>query len=251
MTGTPPVTSATAVPGKTGDSDQRRPGPAGNLPSWAATAAAGARGYDAWFSSPWGRYAWHVKARAVLAGLAPLGGRRIADVGCGTGWLLPALAAHGADAIGIDADPAMLSLAAHLSPVIQADVHRLPVADGSVGAAVTIATLEFTADPAPVLAEMARITRPGGLLVAAVLNPASLWGLLDQPARRAPYATGCFLPRARLLALGRRPGQTRIRGVLFAARRLPARRALGPALERAGKITPRYGALQILTVITR
>jgi hypothetical protein len=31
----------------------------------------------------------------------------------------------------------------------------------------------------------------------------------------------------------------------------PARRALGPALELAGKITPRFGALQILTVITR
>jgi hypothetical protein len=31
---------------------------------------------------------------------------------------------------------------------------------------------------------MARVTRPGGRLVAAVLNPASLWGIFDQPARR-------------------------------------------------------------------
>ena len=68
--------------------------------------------------------------------------------------------------------------------------------------AVTVATLEFTADPARVLTEMARITRPGGRMVAAVLNPARLWGILDQPARRAPYASGCFLPRVDLLALG-------------------------------------------------
>ena len=56
----------------------------------------------------------------------------------------------------------------------RADAHRLPLAGASMDAAVTVATLEFTASPAQVLAEMARITRPGGRLVAAVLNPASL-----------------------------------------------------------------------------
>ena len=71
----------------------------------------------------------------------------------------------------------MPGLAAGRGPVIQADTHRLPLADGSVDAAVTIATLEFTADPAVVLAEMAQVIRAGGLLVAAVLNRASPWGL--------------------------------------------------------------------------
>jgi len=221
------------------------------VPGSAAQAATRARDYDAWFASSWGRYAWAIETRAIQAEVAPLTGRRIADVGCGTGRLLPALARGGAEAVGIDVDPAMLALAAGRGPVIRADAHRLPLADASADAAVTIATLEFTTDPATVLAELARITRPGGLLVAAVLNPASLWGVLDQPARRAPYATGCFLPRARLLALGRRHGRARIRGCLFAARQVPALRTLGPPLEFAGRLAPRFGALQVLTVVTR
>jgi ubiquinone/menaquinone biosynthesis C-methylase UbiE len=98
--------------------------------------------------------------------------------------------------VGIDADPAMLALAATRGPVARADANRLPLAGASMDATVTVATLEFTADPAQVLAEMARITRPGGRLIAAVLKPASPWGILDLPARRAPYSGGCFLPRA-------------------------------------------------------
>ena len=206
--------------------------------------------YDAWFDSAWGRYAWRIETRAVLAALGPLAGRRVADIGCGTGRLLGILTSHGARAVGIDTDPGMLTLAATRGPVVRADAHRLPLTDASMDAAITVATLEFTADPGQVLTEMARITRPGGRLVAAVLNPASLWGILDQPARRAPYNSGCFLPRDALLILGRRHGQIGIRGALFAAAHLPARRLLGPALETAGRITPRFGAFQVLTVLT-
>ena len=216
-----------------------------------AGAEAPALRYEAWFDSPWGRYAWRIETRAVLAALGPLPGGRIADIGCGTGRLLGVLTSRGANAVGIDTDPAMLTLAATRGPVTRADAHQIPLADASMDATVTVATLEFTADPAQVLAEMARVTRPGGRLVAAVLNPASPWGILDQPARRAPYTSGCFLPRGDLLALGRRHGHARISGALFAAGRLPALRVLGPVLETTGKLTPRFGAFQLLTVRTR
>lgn len=219
----------------------------------AGTATAGsatARGYDAWFDSPWGRYAWRIEVQALLAALGPLPGRTVADIGCGTGRFLQILARHGATVIGIDSDPRMLAIAATRGPAVRGDAHQLPLAGNSVDAAVTIASLEFTADPAAALTEMTRIVRPGGRLVAAVLNPASLWGILDQPARRAPYTSGCFLPRATLLTLGRRHGQAHLRGALYAAQRLPARRTLGPVLELAGKITPPAGAFQVLTVVT-
>ena len=71
MTGTPKTTEAIPAPQQASDSDPGRPVPAGNLPGWAATSAAGARGYDAWFGSLWGRYAWQGKARPYWPGSRP------------------------------------------------------------------------------------------------------------------------------------------------------------------------------------
>ena len=69
----------------------------------------------------------------------------------------------------------------------RADAHRLPLAGASMDAAVTVATLEFTASPAQVLAEMARITRPGGRLVAVkVIRPE----LADEAGFRGRFARG-------------------------------------------------------------
>ena len=209
-----------------------------------------ARRYDAWFDGRWGRYAWRIESEAVLAALGSVGGRTVADIGCGTGRLLQMLVSLGARAVGIDSDPGVLALAATRGQVIRADAHRLPLADGRADAAVSVATLEFTARPERVLAEMARIVRPGGLLVAGALNPGSPWGALDRPAGRDPYRDGCFLPRADLLALGGRYGRAEIRGVLYAAGRLPALSRTGPALELLGCLAPRYGAFQVLTVTT-
>jgi SAM-dependent methyltransferase len=171
-------------------------------------------------------------------------------VGCGTGRLLTLLAAAGAVVLGVDSDPAMLSVAATRGRgrLVRADAQRLPLTDASVQAAVTVATLEFTADPARVLAEMARVVGPGGRLAAAVLNPASLWGWADRVRLRDPYRQGCFLPRAELLRLGQRHGRAGVRGVLFAAEHLPARALVGPVLEAAGRAAPRLGAFQVLTV---
>jgi SAM-dependent methyltransferase len=211
---------------------------------------AAARRYDAWFASPWGRYAWGVESAAVLDALGTVTGRRVVDVGCGTGRLLTQLAAAGAVVLGVDTDPAMLSVAATRSRgrLVLADARRLPLADASVQAAVAVATLEFTADPARALAEMARVVRPGGRLVAAVLNPASLWGWAGRVRHRDPYRQGCFLPHTELLRLGRRHGHAGVRGVLFAAEHLPARSLVGPVLEAAGRAAPRLGAFQVLTV---
>jgi hypothetical protein len=76
---------------------------------------------------------------------------------------------------------------------------------------------------------------------------------------RARIDSGCSL----VVAVADHPGGSsgaeevvprpsrRVRGCLFAARRLSALRGLGPAPELAGRFAPRFGALQILTVVTR
>jgi len=206
--------------------------------------------YDNWFDQHWGHYAWRIESTAVLRAVGPMSGRWVADVGCGTARLTTMLAARGASVVGIDLDSAMLAVAAgRLSGrLVRADAAQLPLRDASVDVAVVVATLEFTRDPAGVLAEMARITRPGGRLVAAVLNPMSPWGWIGRVRRRAPYRDGRFLARSELLALGRKHGAAQIRGVLFAAEHLPLLRWLGPLSETIGAMLPRFGAVQILTI---
>lgn len=212
---------------------------------------AAARRYDTWFDTGWGARAWPVEMRAVLDAVGPVTRRRVLEVGCGTGRLAAALADQGADVLGVDLDAGMLSVAAGRVPgrLVRADATRLPVATGSVDAAVTLATLEFAHDPAVVLAEMARAVRPGGRIVAAVLNPRSPWGMLDRPGRREPYRSGCFLPAGELARMAAGYGRAARTGALFAVPQLPLPRGVATVLERAGRrLLSRCGALQAVTI---
>lgn len=209
-----------------------------------------ARGYDRWFDRPWGHHAWSVESTALLRRLPLLDDRLVVDVGCGTGRLLAELTRHGARAVGLDRDPAMLAVAAPRAAgrLIRADAAALPLPDGVADAAVAVAVLEFTTDPAAVLAELARITRPGGVVVVATLNPRSPWGWLGRIRRRDPYRRARFLTRRQLRRLGKRHGSVRLDGVLLAAESMPWLPRWGPALEAAGRLVPALGAVRLLTI---
>ncbi|KOS57831.1 class I SAM-dependent methyltransferase [Rhodococcus rhodochrous] len=211
------------------------------------TDAARARDYDTWFDTPWGAHAWAVERAAVDEILPEVAGRSVIEVGCGTGRLVSHLAHRGARVLGVDLSAGMLSVAAGRAPVrlVRADATRLPVSDAVADAAVTIAALEFT-DAAAVLAEMARITRPGGRIVALALNPTSPWGWIDRPTRRAPYSAARFVSRRELRRLGDRHGRARVRGRLFTAARFGHR--LEPVAALVGRILPWFGAVQVLVV---
>ncbi|MDV3207123.1 MAG: thioredoxin domain-containing protein, partial [Rhodococcus ruber] len=102
------------------------------------------------------------------------------------------------------------------------------------------------ADAAAVLVEMARITRPGGRIVALTLNPTSPWGWIDRPTRRAPYSAARYVSRRELRRLGGRHGRAQVRGRLFTAARFGHR--LEPIAALPGRIVPWFGAVQMLVV---
>ncbi len=105
---------------------------------------------------------------------APL--RRILDAGCGTGGTLRALAEL-APAVGVDVHPRALVLARRrcAGPLVRGDVARLPFADGSFDAVVSVDVLYHrrVEDDTRALAELARVCRPGGTLVLWL--PAYAW----------------------------------------------------------------------------
>ncbi len=111
---------------------------------------------------------------AALVGLLPAEWT-VADLGCGTGHALLALAPVAARVIGVDQSAAMLKAAKRRTAGLgnvelrQGSLEALPLEDGSVDAALLLLALSYVQDPALVLGEAARVLRPGGRLVAVDL----------------------------------------------------------------------------------
>jgi len=122
----------------------------------------------------WGRGPSRIYDRLAVLLLGrspvPLAGVRVLDVGAGTGAASrAALAAGAAQAVALDRAFGMAGMAAHHagSPAVVGDAVALPFAGATFGAAVAAFALNHLTNPAAGLREMARVTRPGGAILAA------------------------------------------------------------------------------------
>lgn len=108
----------------------------------------------------------------VLHLLAPLSGReRALDVGCGTGALAYALAAHVGEVVGVDAAEEYVAAAREHAPpgttFVTGDAASLPFAYGDFDLVGCVRVLHHVPRPELVVAELARVTRPGGRILLA------------------------------------------------------------------------------------
>jgi SAM-dependent methyltransferase len=111
-------------------------------------------------------------------------GQRVLDVGCGPGALTSELVRRvGGEAVtAVDPSEAFVAAAKERHPTVQvqrATAEQLPFADGVFDAALAQLVVHFMADPVAGLREMARVTRPGGVVAACV------W---DHAGERTPLA---------------------------------------------------------------
>lgn len=114
----------------------------------------------------------------------------VLDVGCGPGRVAAFLTTRGVATIGVDLSEAMLDaarLAHHGLPVVQGDLHRLPVGPGSVAGLMSWYSIIHTppAGLRRVFAEFARVVRPDGVLVVAFQS-----GTGESLRRDDAYGTG-------------------------------------------------------------
>jgi SAM-dependent methyltransferase len=103
---------------------------------------------------------------------AELAGLRVAELGCGTGYVSAWLARAGAEPVAIDPTPSQLQIARSMQdetgvrfPLIRAAGEHVPLASASVDFVISEYGAAIWADPELWIAEAARILRPGGELV--------------------------------------------------------------------------------------
>jgi SAM-dependent methyltransferase len=101
-------------------------------------------------------------------------GRRVLDVGAGTGKLTATLVALGADVVAVEPDPAMLTELRRALPAVRAlqgSAEAIPLPDASVDAVLAGNALHWF-DMAVAGPEIARVLAPAGVL-------AGLWNVID------------------------------------------------------------------------
>jgi len=116
----------------------------------------------------------------------------IADIGCGTGSLTFELARFARGVIGIDQSQEMLRQARKVAQekaignveFRPGDALKLPLERRSVDAAFCVMVLHFLPDPGRAIAELCRITRPGGTVVVLDLVAHNQEWMREQMAHR-------------------------------------------------------------------
>jgi ubiquinone/menaquinone biosynthesis C-methylase UbiE len=175
-------------------------------------------------------------AEEVRAFVGPGGDERALDVGTGAGALALALAPLVREVVGLDPVPELLELArARALPnteFVEGDGTALPFPDGNFDLAGTHRTLHHVTHPDRVLAEMVRVTRPGGhVLVVDQLAP-------DDPEAAAvlhDFETERDRSHTRLLSDGELRELFAANGLeLLRERREEERRELAAYLDLAG-----------------
>ena len=164
------------------------------------------RAYADWYRPERGRFsgpgdALLRRSRGALAGrldqVAPSG--RVLDVGAGDGTLVDALKGHGREALGIERHGGR-------SDIVDTDLAEL---SGEWAAVVFWHSLEHLPEPARALEQAKRLLQPGGVLVVALPNAASLqarafgdnWLALDLPRHLVHVPAGALLDRLDELGL--------------------------------------------------
>jgi SAM-dependent methyltransferase len=112
-----------------------------------------------------------------LASCADLAGRTVVDVGGGAGHFTAAFRARGADSFIFEPDrDELLGRGSVPRGAVLADGYWLPVADASADICFSSNVLEHVSDPAGLIEEMIRVTKPGGVIYLSFTNWYSPWG---------------------------------------------------------------------------
>ncbi|MER6951342.1 class I SAM-dependent methyltransferase [Nonomuraea sp. NPDC000554] len=158
--------------------------------AWAGQAAAYARSFAELCAYPVAR---------LLDAAEVQEGTRLLDVGTGTGNAALAACERGAKVTAVDAEPGMVAFAAQAAPTVDvrlAALPDLPFADDEFDAVVGNFVLNHVGRPRAALAELRRLTRPGGRIAVTIwaVPAAAGQALLGRAVQAAGVTRPAHLP---------------------------------------------------------
>ncbi len=122
------------------------------------------------------QFSFAVRRGKVVRMLGPRPGR-VLDVGCGPGVMVGPVIERGGTLTGVDLSPEMVAAASKRAKALgvadrcefkTGSADQLPFDDDSFDAVTAMGVLEYVPDDAKALAEMARVVRPGGVVIVTV-----------------------------------------------------------------------------------
>ena len=142
------------------------------------------------------------ECETLLQWLAPGPGETILDIGCGDGFHTARMAARGAAVVGIDIHRSRLAFAKRHNSRARLeyrfmDAEKLDLSYNSFDKVVSFCVIEHFNDEAQVLRNIARVLKPGGLLVLSadsLSNPEVT--AAEREAHRRRYAVKTFYTAA-------------------------------------------------------
>jgi 2-polyprenyl-6-hydroxyphenyl methylase/3-demethylubiquinone-9 3-methyltransferase len=172
---------------------------------------------DQWWDPSGGFAMLHWLAASRAERIPPAGhpGAVLVDLACGGGLMAPHVARLGYRHVGVDLGEAGLRVARqHRVAPVRASVLAVPLADRCADVVLAGEVLEHVEDDGQVIAECARLLKPGGTLVVDAIARTRLADLVAvRIAERIPggpppgiHDPALFVDRARLLAAAHRAG---------------------------------------------
>jgi ubiquinone/menaquinone biosynthesis C-methylase UbiE len=134
--------------------------------------------YDRWFETPVGKVVKELELNALLESIGNLKGKKMLEVGIGTGLFAMEFRKRGAEVYGIDPAYNMLKIAQ--SRGFEAKFgygEAIPYEDKTFDIVLSMTSMENSKDPDKFVSEMVRVAKDGGRVVIAVLNAISFYSI--------------------------------------------------------------------------